>query len=158
MRVKLSLPTDNDYELMHEWRNHPRIRLASRSAEFITYEEHQIWLKKVMFDPLVCLFMFCVGKNRVGVGRLDIHGVHAEFSIYLNPEYIGKGLGLLCMKELLRFSFSRQGLVTIYGETFATNISARKTFEKAGLELLQQEGDTKFVSYGISKKTWIRNN
>ena len=156
MRVKIGLPTENDYELMYEWRNHPRIRLSSRQSEPFSYDDHQIWVKKALCDPLVSLFMFCVGKIRVGVGRLDIHGVHAEFSIYLNPAYIGKGIGPLCMRELLNFAFSVKGLRTVYGETMEQNIPARKTFEKAGLELLTQEGVDGLVCYGITRSKWSK--
>lgn len=90
-----------DSPKLFEWRNHPSIRLASRNADLITWENHQKWFAAVMASQDKLLLIGQIGEMPVGVVRFDRQGGCDEVSIYLVPDgnSSGQGRNLLLAAE-----------------------------------------------------------
>lgn len=84
--VDIRTARHDDSEKLFEWRNHPTVRAASRSADMITWESHQKWLASVLASHNSLLLIGQHEGLSVGVVRFDIQGDEAEISIYLVPE------------------------------------------------------------------------
>lgn len=146
-------PNDHDSTLMFRWRNDPAIRDTSINQDYIPWHSHEKWFKAKKSDPHTVLIMLVIGEVRVGVGRLDLDEHNgAEFSIYLNPEMIGKKIGVEAIRALLKHGFEDLRLDTIYGKTKFSNAAARATFARAGM--VPSFGSTQFVDFKMTRKTW----
>lgn len=169
-------------ELSHrqrEWRNDPRVMAMCRQNELISEEDQKRWLERIKTDSTIKMFGVeaeldvpnlsynwttgVLQQNQlvpvlVGTAALtSITRVHrtAEFSLFIAPEYQGKGLGRAALLELLKYGFCNMNLATIWGETFVGN-PAMKLFESVGfhnegLHVSRYEKDGKRIdAYSIS--------
>ena len=59
----------------------------------------------------------------------------AEVSVYVDPEYSGKGIGLALLKELVHLS-ETEGIWTLQAGIFPENIASLRIHEKAGFRTL----------------------
>lgn len=127
-----------DLPLLFEWRNDERIYRWCRQYGPIHWDSHVKWFERQSSDPKLEMFSIIRDSgSHVGVcGLTDIDMVNrrAEFSLYIAPEFQGKGYAREALIELFRWGFNALGLNRIYGESFSGN-PAMKLFEKLGLEL-----------------------
>lgn len=124
----------DDAAAMLEWRNDPDVRRQSRTQQPISPDEHRGWVDRVLRDPDRHLLIGEVGTAMIGVVRYDRLGEDEhEVSIYLDPAYLGLGLGprLLAAGEIwLRERLG--GSATIVAEFHPDNAPSRAMFERAG--------------------------
>jgi UDP-2,4-diacetamido-2,4,6-trideoxy-beta-L-altropyranose hydrolase len=92
-RVQVRQAGRQDSEKLLEWRNHPKVRQSSRTTTVITRETHVTWLEGVLRDANRPLLVGGCAEGEVGVVRFDIVQAEAEVSIYLAPEFHGRGMG-----------------------------------------------------------------
>lgn len=119
-----------DAEILHRWRNHPSTRSVSRDAREIGWEDHLVWLDRVLADPRRSLMVGMAGHLAVGVVRFDrLDGGSAEVSLYLDPALHGLGLGraMLLAGEVV----AAPGL-DIHAEVLEGNIGSARLFKSAG--------------------------
>ena len=121
--------TEQDSQQLLEWRNHPKIRAASRNDQPILFEEHQKWFKEVTSGKNREL-LIGISRNRpVGVVRFDKDGDAAEISIYLVPEggFSGQGLNLLIEAEKW-LKANRSDIKSIRASVLAGNKASKNLF------------------------------
>lgn len=76
------------------WRNDKLVRETSFSKDEISLEEHRAWLSNVINNKNQLLLIAENNEGSLGVVRFDFEGEEAaRVSIYLNPNFIGLGLG-----------------------------------------------------------------
>jgi [ribosomal protein S5]-alanine N-acetyltransferase len=154
-----------DLPRMLDWRNDYRIWQWCRQHDLVEPAQHVEWFKKQAMDPTVSMYAI-EGENGAFVGvcgltSIDNHNVRAEFSLYIGPEWQGRGLGKKALSTLLSHGFDNLGLHVIWGETFNGN-PAEKTFKSLGFV---KEGtrrqfyfrDGKFIDanlYSITSDEW----
>jgi UDP-2,4-diacetamido-2,4,6-trideoxy-beta-L-altropyranose hydrolase len=99
--IEMKNANEEDSPKLFEWRNHPKIRLVSRNAAPITWENHQKWFEAVKASQNKVLLIGQIDKEPVGVVRFDKQQDHAEISIYLVPDanFTGQGRNLLLSAE-----------------------------------------------------------
>lgn len=99
--MEIRVASEDDQQNLFEWRNHPGIRAVSRSANIISWENHQKWFASVLTDKDRVLLIGERDGLPVGVVRFDIQNDVAEVSIYLVPdrENSGQGRDLLLNAE-----------------------------------------------------------
>lgn len=86
--------TFEDAERMFDWRNDPAVRAVSRNAEAFGMADHLAWLRKTLASGMRQLFIGEIGGQPVGVIRFDrLADARREVSLYLDPTYLGLGLG-----------------------------------------------------------------
>lgn len=122
-----------------EWariaRNNAEIRKWCRQYTLIDERQHEKWLARQSDDPTIKMFGVDLQGTHIGVCGLtsiDLINRNAEFSLYLNPYYHGKGYGEKALISLLRHGFNDFGLHRIWGETFDGN-PAMNLFKKVGM-------------------------
>ena len=72
------------------WRNHPRVRAASRDHGEIDLPRHTAWLQEVLTDPARVLLIAECGEHPVGVVRFDFEDRGALISVYRTPGTPGR--------------------------------------------------------------------
>ncbi len=90
--------TAADARMIYEWRISPEVMGASRNSAPFTFEDHCVWLDRVLTDPQRLLLVGLEGDRQAGVVRFDIDGHRAEVSIFLAPGTMGAGLGRALLK------------------------------------------------------------
>jgi len=109
------------------WRNKYTIRRWCRQYDLIAPGNQVAWHDKIVRDPNISMYSIVSGDKTVGVcGLTDIdqHNRKAEFSIYVEPGHMGKGLGKTALQTLICHGFANLGLNRIWGETIMGNPAA----------------------------------
>jgi RimJ/RimL family protein N-acetyltransferase len=157
--IYLKPPTEVDYDLMFEWRNHDEVRRWAREPSRFTLEEHLKWVaalpKRVWIDLKI---LVAEGRGRIGVGRVDLGPERktAEFSIYLGPEHHGKGLGAAATRALIDYAFTTYPeLGILWGETHEKNEAAQRAFLRAGIRRDGIRRD-EWVRFSLVRSEWTR--
>jgi len=118
------------------WRNSPETRSSSFDGKEISLEEHLRWLERKLSDPQSDLLMAELGPFEAGVLRYDSAGQGAEISVYLNPLWIGSGLGSKLIAAGSRFLFSRRPLAKfIEAAILPENLASQRSFASAGFKM-----------------------
>lgn len=141
-------------DLFH-WRNDPSIMEWTRQNDFINWEEHEAWYKKMCFDKTMRMYLIKIGPNSAnnagkpagvcGLTSMDLLNQRAEFSLYIAPGWQGKGYGRDALYMLCQHGFNTYNLKTIWGESFEGN-PAMRMFYSMG-----------FKEEGIRRNFYFRN-
>jgi RimJ/RimL family protein N-acetyltransferase len=131
--VDLRIATMDDAELLHRWRNHPTVRVASHTTDPIPWETHVQWLAaSLMRDDRHVL----VAERRgcqFGTLRFDIAGNQATVSIAVDPSRHGSGIGPAILDAGERWLRSHDGRVRhLRAEIRAGNEASVRAFRAAG--------------------------
>ena len=82
----------------------------------------------------------------VGLWGIDLHNRRAHLGISLGAEHRGMGYGTDACKAILTYAFVERGLHRVQLEVLASNLPARKAYEKAG-----------FTEEGVTRQSgWVR--
>jgi len=133
--IAMRLATQADCDALHEWRNHPSVRLVSRNQKETSLEDHRRWFASVRASASRDLLVGESGGTPVGVVRFDRQGDCAEVSIYLVPGAVtaarGQGSALLLSAEewLAR---SHPQVKTVKAEVLDGNQPSLGLFERCG--------------------------
>lgn len=118
----------------YKWRNMPEIYKWCRQFEPRDWRAHKAWYDSLPNREDVRMYSIANETDYVGVcGLTDIDMINrsAEFSLYIAPDFQGKGCGKAALKTLCAHGFLALGLQHIFGETFDGNPAAAM-FEKVG--------------------------
>ncbi|MCD6376499.1 MAG: GNAT family N-acetyltransferase [Caldisericaceae bacterium] len=86
----------------------------------------------------------------------------AEITIWMLPEFRGRGLALQALQKLIKFSFEQLNFHRLEAEIYEFNQAARNLFTKLGFELEGKLREAKFkdgkyydiLHFGLLKKEW----
>jgi RimJ/RimL family protein N-acetyltransferase len=130
-------PLDSKFvEHIRHWRNDYRIYKWCRQTDPIADVAQQDWYERQAKDPTIRMYALMEADAIVGVCGLtsiDWTNRRAEFSLYIDPELHGSGLGKQALTALLNHGFKVLNLNCIWGETFQDNPAA-KMFESLGFK------------------------
>ena len=155
-----------------EWRNDYRINRWTRQNGILTKSEHERWLASLHGDKSVKMFGIegkpeegWIALGTCGLTSIDLIHRTAEFSLFIAPEYQGKGHGKDALKLLLAHGFGSMNLHTIWGETFIENpaliLFLKLGMTKEGIHRSRYEKDNEridAISVSITKKEWYGNH
>lgn len=106
------------------------------------FEQYKKILQNFDFKDLD---VFCLEENEKVVGFIGIHSEKIEM-LFLNPDYIGKGLG----RQLIDFAFSNFNIR--YVDVNEQNPKATEFYQKIGFEIFERsEKDDLGKPYPILK-------
>lgn len=99
----------NDF--IWQTRNIPQIRQNMTNKEYISKDEHNLFLKNLKNNRIHDYFCViwngsCIGS--VNVKYMDNHSI--EIGIFLHPNYIGKGLAQQISRELYAYLHINKGI------------------------------------------------
>jgi RimJ/RimL family protein N-acetyltransferase len=133
--VALDLLKYENLESYRKWRNDPLIFRWCRQFDLISEDSQKQWFNDLKFDQFTKMYEIRAGGTFIGVCGLtsiDYINRRGEFSLYLGPEYQGRGLSSPTLKTLFSHGFLNLGLAVIWGETFEDN-RAQKVFRDIGM-------------------------
>ncbi|MBG0859631.1 MAG: UDP-2,4-diacetamido-2,4,6-trideoxy-beta-L-altropyranose hydrolase [Bacteroidales bacterium] len=135
-----------DKDLTYGWASNQEIRRFSFNRHPISFKEHTEWFNRKINDPS-CLYLIADYKGEsIGSIRFDITEGEAVINYLLNPEYQGKGFGLVILKKgierLMKEKLSSLNpLKILIGEVMKDNIPSIKSFNRLG-----------FIAYDLGYK------
>jgi len=152
-RVTLTPLEGDDFESLRILRNRES-QWFKETAE-VSYEQQQEWKKHYQEKPGD--YMFKVVRSaypETFVGAVALYNIDndkkaAEFGrLLIDKEKCGgeKGLGYDTTCAALEIAFRQIGLHKVYLEVLSSNTAAIKTYERAGFELLSDDGDMKHMA------------
>lgn len=136
-------------EQARDWRNDRAVNRWCRQDGLISVAAHQRWLSNIETDSSIRMFSVlresaaaATPEHTIGSSTFTPIGVcgftsisernrSAEFSLYIGPEYQGKGYGKAALRLLAGHGFNDLGFHRIWGEVFDGN-PAMETFIKVG--------------------------
>lgn len=138
MKIELVDVTDHDYNVIKEIYDY---YVINTTATFHTEEVSLSMLKDFIltghpkyksflidYDELICGFCYLSPfKKRPAYDRT------AEVTLYLKPEYTGRGIGEVVLKQLEPVAL-RTGIRVLIGIISSENIQSVRLFEKCGYE------------------------
>lgn len=162
-RIYLRPITEEDTDMVLEWRNSKPVVENFIYRKPITREDHLHWLKTRVNTGEVIQFIICDKKTGRGVGssymqHIDMQNETAEFGIFMgNTEGLGKGVGTEANALTVSYAFQELGLHKLYSRVLSYNIASRKMLERVGYseegyfkdELVIEGKRTDVVFYGI---------
>lgn len=136
MGVKIRLITKEDTPNIVAWRNNERVRNNFIFQEVFTEEMHNNWMDTKVASGDVVQFIIETEEDSKPVGSVyfrDIEDGKGEYGIFIGDDSaIGKGYGKQAAKLALEYAFYELKLEYIFLRVFADNISAIKSYERAG--------------------------
>lgn len=136
MGVKIRLITKEDTPNIVAWRNNERVRNNFIFQEVFTEEMHNNWMDTKVASGDVVQFIIETEEDATSVGSVyfrDIEDGRGEYGIFIGDDNaIGKGYGKQAAKLALEYAFKELKLDYIFLRVFADNISAIKSYERAG--------------------------
>lgn len=141
--------TENDTSLILRWRNSEFVRNNFVIREQFTEEKQKKWLTNIIAQKKAVQYIILNDNLPIGsvyIRDIDYKHKKGEFGIFIGEkEAIGKGFGFLAIKKIIKIAFEKLKLHRVYLRVFPNNISAIKSYEKAGFIKEALLKDTVFV-------------
>ena len=134
--IELVPLTEEDIELVREWRNSPEVSQYMYTEDTITKEQQEKWFKKVSQDETSKYWIIKYENQKLGVANLseiDRRNNKCFWGFYLgNSEIRGIGIGAKIEYNILNFVFSELKLNKLCGEVLSFNEKVVRMHEKFG--------------------------
>lgn len=146
--LKIRIMNKADIPLVVKWRNDDRVRKYMGNTQNQNLITMTFWFNKIMKEHS-CL-PFIVENNEDCIGFLELKNFETygpcscERGIFLNPDYIGKGL-MKSINLLLEEICYDIGITHLIGVIRRYNLRNRHIWEKMGAELIKE--DDEFCTY-----------
>lgn len=92
-QLTLRRAAPQDCDALHAWRNAEAVRRVSGDSAAIALDAHRAWFAKVLSDQKRLLLIGEIDGRAAGVLRYDRCEAQATVSVYLTPDFLGKGIG-----------------------------------------------------------------
>jgi len=133
--INLTKAGITDINDIFKWRNHPDIRKNFFNQETLSWDEHEKWFMARLSDPDATVYMAYHKKEKIGSIRFESKDSVIKTSVMLNPDFLGKGLGLQVIKMgIEKFIKEEKPSKSLITEIKKNNIASIKTFQKAGFK------------------------
>ena len=134
--IELVPLTEEDIELVREWRNSPEVSQYMYTEDIITKEQQEKWFKKICKEESCKYWIIKYDNNKIGVANLadiDRRNSKCFWGFYLgNSNIRGQGIGAKIEYNVLNFVFEEMKLNKLCGEVFSFNEKVVKMHEKFG--------------------------
>lgn len=128
-KVYLRQVAFEDARQLYEWRNDTVTRKNSFNTEVISYDNHKAWLKKVIAEKSIYLYILVCEFVSVGQIRVKILDGIGIISYSIDHNYRGLGYGKLILKLLEDKFYSDQIACTeLIGLVKEDNTPSQKAF------------------------------
>lgn len=139
--IRLRLHNARDIPLRVKWLNNPTVKkfVDDAAAKKATLQTEKEWFKKYKKEQTKKFFTICKGSKPIGiVGLTKISKMNRNAEAFImigEDDARGKGYGILAMKQMIRFGFSKLGLHRIFLHTYADNKAAIGCYKAAGFKI-----------------------
>lgn len=132
--LTLRAATTDDAEAAWLWRNAEATRRQSFDTRALPWDEHLAWWSASLRHPARSLLVAQVGRQAVGVLRLDRAASDATVSVYLDPRFTGLGLGPPLLRAGQRWATEHLPGCALRAEIRPDNHVSIRSFEAAGYQ------------------------
>ena len=137
-RIYIRPITQDDTDLIVEWRNREDVREHFFFRERFTKAMHEKWLTEKVMTGMVDQFIVCLkdGDRPIGSSHLrdiDREAGSAEYGIFIgeaDARGIGLGYDILC--ATMDHAIDKLGLKLVRARAISTNLASIHIFEKYG--------------------------
>jgi RimJ/RimL family protein N-acetyltransferase len=129
-----------DCERVWVLRNEEGVRLASFDSTEIPWVLHERWFFESLERADRKIYVILVRGRSEGVARLDIVGPEATVSVYLAPEWRGKGAGPIALRKLAVIAFRDLKLRRLIASVKDANRVSLSAFKRAGFTERKRAG------------------
>lgn len=124
-----------DLELILPWRNAPAVRQAMYSQHEISWEEHQLWFRRMRADDSK-LWQLYLNENAepdgvVSFTEIDAVQGTAFWGFYAAP-HATRGTGMRMSLDALDCAFNKLGIYKLNAEALASNVRSLEMHRKVG--------------------------
>ncbi len=153
----------SEIELVWKWRNNNSIRKWMFDQDFISFENHLKFIKKLSEKKDKLYFLAKREQIPVGVFSIvDIKGKTGEWGYYIAPEYHDHNLGVEFYYYGLQFIFEKLNFEKIVGYALIKNKAANSLndlfgFTKTFMELTKDNTTESYYYRELSSNEWIEN-
>ena len=132
--------TDEDTDLIINWRNSDAVRPYFIYQKPFTKEGHKKWMETMIKSGLGYQFIVCRNEDDEPVGctylrDYDRENNKIEYGVFLGSEDVkGKGIGTEILGLTLEFAFEELDIHKVFARAFADNAASVGSFLKGGFE------------------------
>lgn len=152
-------------EKIYHWRNHPEVRKWMYNQAPIQMEDHFRYLAQLNNQHQTFYWLVGDKGKPLGVIKLNCEGRYSgEWGFYLNPDYMGSGMGVNLVYHAINFFFNKLDIKSLYGYVRVENREALKLHDLFGIsEDIMEEMETDcgkdwFYRRSLSKEEWNDRN
>lgn len=135
---RIRLMTEQDLDLVFQWRNHPDVRMFMYTQHEIAFEEHKRWFENCSRDENKHLLIYEIDGNPLGFvnfSQLSLRKI-ADWGFYVAPG-APKGTGRQLGATALDYAFCTLDLHKLCGQALLFNEPSIGFHKSLGF---QQEG------------------
>lgn len=123
-------------DLVYRARNDIRIRQWMTNPDVITKESHNKFVASLV-NNCNTVYYAVIGEGFLGSVNIRKENQNrAERGIYLNPDFLGKGLALHILKEFYQYIWTNLGLQQITTKVLKDNVPSISLEERLGAKLI----------------------
>ena len=130
--------TENDTQMVLQWRNSDGVKRFFLYRQDITPEVHTQWMREKVEKGLVYQFIIVIRESEMPIGSVYIQHIdqvnqNAEFGIFIGEtSALGHGYGTMAAELMIRFAFTKLGLHKLYLRVLSDNIRAIRSYHHVG--------------------------
>jgi RimJ/RimL family protein N-acetyltransferase len=148
-QIRLREVRESDLPLLFEWINDRDTRILSSPFRPVNWLQHKKWMSEILLDKKNIFFIISLDEAPIGainVTSISADNKSAEFSIRIgDPHQRGQGYGTTAVKLLTDFCWKDLGLHRLSLSVLSDNLSAIRSYEKAGFKIEGQLVDAVFI-------------
>ena len=160
----LSLPfsvrkvTQNDSDMLLNWRNQDYIRQHMATNHVISQQEHDKWFAKMLVSAADCYLVFEFKGLPIGLIYFNkINNINAEWGFYIgNKEYLGSGFGFAMEIYAVWYAFVVLKIKKLLCYVKHTNKNAYNLYIKFGFSEYQKDDD--YIYLELNNRDFIMEN
>lgn len=151
-KVHLRPITAADTAKIVKWRNKDFVRKNFIYQKPFTEEGHMAWLREQVETGHVAQFIICAADREIGsvyLRDIDKEKKTAEYGVFIGEEEaLGRGYGTAAAILCLDYGFETLRLQKIFLRFVEGNTGARKSYEKAGFQMIEGRRETVCLEQG----------
>lgn len=143
-----------------EFRNHIDVRTMMNSTAEISISDHFSFIEKLKQDEDNFYWMVKKKENIIGaiyLNKIDHENKSAFWGIFLNPKYIGTGIGLEIEFESMKLFFDEFQLDVIKGEVIHKNKDSHSIQKKFNFKEVFSANNESCTLYELSRIDWSKS-
>ncbi len=136
--------TEDDTQLIVNWRNQENVKKYFFFREEFTGEMHRNWIKTKLETGEAAQFIVCLKDGDIPVGSTYLRDINyeektAEYGVFLGEESIrGKGIGKEVLNLTLKFAWEELLLEKVYARAISTNAPSINSFLNSGFRVEEE--------------------
>lgn len=130
----------SDMKMLFMWANDDEVRKNAFHSEKISYEQHELWFRKVLFDKNEHLFILMDKDEAVGQIRLSCEGETAEIDYSIDSCKRGRGYGqAICRLAVDKVKKEYSGIKILVAKVKPLNMASINCFQKNGFQEIYRQ-------------------